>query len=166
MVACHTRRTSMSAAFRWSIAAAIAAAASLAGPPAIAAPGDPIAFAKSLYAQPELWMSIGATPDNRGKFLTAALAKWVVDTNGDFVNMLEYDPLADSQPFQLSNETFTLVGSNDSAASVKVDFKSYDNPHTVTLKLVSTGDRWVLADIDFPNRGTLIALMQMAAMCR
>jgi hypothetical protein len=155
----------MSAAFRWSIAAAMAAAASLAGPPAIAAPGDPVAFAKTLYAQPELWMSIGATPDNRGKFLTPALAKWVIDVNGDFVNMLEYDPLADSLPFQLSNETFTLVGSNDTAASVKVDFKSYDNPHTVTLKLVSSGDRWLLADIDFPNRGTLVAALQMAAMC-
>jgi hypothetical protein len=111
-------------------------------------------------------MSIGATLDNRGKFLTPALAKWVVDANGDFVNMLEYDPLADSQPFQLSNETFTLVGSNDSAASVQVDFKSYDNPHTVTLKLVSSGDHWLLADIDFPNRGTLVAALQMAAMCR
>jgi hypothetical protein len=156
----------MSAAFRWSIAAAIAAAASLAGPPAIAAPGDPVAFAKTLYAMPELWMSIGATPDNRGQFLAPALAKWIVDAHGDFVNMLEYDPLADSQPFLLSNETFTLVGGDDGGASVKVDFKSYDRPHTVTLKLVSSGGRWLLADIDFPNRGTLINALQMAAMCR
>jgi len=133
--------------------------------PALAATGDPVAFAKKLYAQPELWMSIGATPDNRGQFLTPALAKWVVDVNGDFVNMLQYDPLADSLPFQLSSETFTLVGSNDSAASVKVDFMSYDLPHTVTLKLVSSGDRWLLADIDFPTRGTLINQLQMAAMC-
>jgi hypothetical protein len=133
--------------------------------PAIAAT-DPVAFAKTLYAQPELWMSIGATADTRGKFLTPALTKWVIDANGDFVNMLDYDPLADSQPFQLSNETFTLVASDVSAASVKVDFKSYDTPHTVTLELVSSGDHWLLADIDFPSRGSLIAALAQAAMCR
>ena len=156
----------MPAAFRWSIAAAVAAATWLAGAPTIAAAGDPVAFARTLFAPPELWTSIAATPDGRGQYLTPALARWVVDVDGDFLDILNYDPLADSRPFQLSDETFTLGGVDDVGTRVKVDFKNYDRHDTVTLRLVSSGDRWLLADIDFPDGRTLVRDLQLAVMCR
>src|SRR5215216_2683886 len=136
----------MSPAFRWTIAAAMAAAVSLAGPPAIAAPADPVAFAKMLYAEPELWLSIAATSEDRGQYLTPALAKWVVNRDGEFTDLLTYDPLADARPFKLSDETFALVGTDASGTRVKVAFKNFDLPNTLTLRLVSSGDSWRLAD--------------------
>lgn len=156
----------MFSTFRLGIAAAMAAAVSLAGPPAIAAADDPVAFAKTLYALPELWMSIVATPDGRGEYLTPALARWVVDVDDNFVDYLEYDPLADSRSFQLSDEIFALAGVDAFGTRVKVDFKNHDSPHTVTLKLVRSGDHWRLADIDFPDGRTLIRDLQLAVLCR
>ena len=161
----------MSAEFRWSIATAIAAVASLAGPPAIAAPGDPVAFAKTLYAQPKLWMSIVSTPDSRAQYLTLQLTPLVgSNRTGDFKSAMPYDPLAydlvaNGGPSLLSDETFTLVGSDDDGTSVKVDFKNNGNPDTVTLELVSSDDhdRWLLADIEFPYAGeTLLKVLQPA----
>ena len=157
----------MSAALRWTIAAALAAAASLAGPPAIAAPGDPVAFVKTLYVQPNLWMSIVSTPEARSQYLTLELTPLVgSNRTGAFKGALSFDPLADSRsddrPFKLSDETFTLVGSNDDGVSVKVDFKNYDNPDSVTLQLVSSGDHWLLADIAYPAGPTLRQLLQPA----
>jgi hypothetical protein len=156
----------MFAAFRWTIAPAMAAAVWLAGPPAIAAPADPVAFAKTLYAVPELWTSIAATANDRGQYLTPALAKWVINKEGEFVDLLTYDPLADGRPFKLSDETFTLVGTDDVGTRVKVAFKNFDRPNTVTLRLVSSGDSWRLADIDFQDGRTLIKDLQKAVMCQ
>jgi hypothetical protein len=157
----------MSAAFRWSIAAVMVAAASLAGPPAMAAPGDPVAFVKTLYAQPGLWMSMVSTPEARSQYLTLELTPLVgSNRTGVFKGALAFDPLADSRsddrPFKLSDETFTLVGSDDDGTSVRVNFKNYDNPDTVTLQLVSSGDRWLLADIAYPAGPTLRQLLQPA----
>jgi len=143
----------------------MAAAVSLVGLPTIAAGGDPVAFAKTLFAPPDLWTSIAATPESRGEYLTPALIRWVVNVDGDFVDYLDYDPLADSRPFQLTDETFTLVGVDDSGARVKVDYKNYGRPHTVTLRLVGSGDHWRLADIDFPDGRTLLRDLQLAVMC-
>lgn len=156
----------MFAAFRWVIAAVMTVAASLAGPQAVAAPADPVAFAKTLYALPELWMSVVATPDGRREYLTPDLAGWFVDADGDFVDYLEYDALADSRSFRLSDETFTLVGADAFGTRVKVDFKNLDRPHTVTLRLLSSGDRWRLADIDFADGRTLVRDLQLAVLCR
>jgi hypothetical protein len=160
----------MSAAYRWSIAAsAMAAAASLVGPPAMAATGDPVAFAKTLYAQPDPWMSIASTPDSRSQYLALLLTPLVgSNRTGVFKSALAYDPLAydpvadiGEKPL-LSDETFTLVGSDDDGTSVKVDFKNHGRADKVTLKLVSSDDhdRWLLADIDFPDGQTLMKALQ------
>jgi hypothetical protein len=156
----------MSPAFRWTFAAAMVAAVSLAGPAAMAAPTDPVAFAKTLYAEPELWMSIAATSEDRGQYLTPALAKWVINRDGEFVDLLTYDPLADGRPFKLSDESFTLVGTDTYGTWVKVAFKNFDRPNTVTLLLVNSGDSWRLADIDFSDGRTLIKDLQKAVMCQ
>ena len=153
----------MSAAFRWSIAAAMAAAASLAGPPAMAAPGDPVAFVKSLYAQPDLWWSVVGTPDTRSQYLTPQLVPLVgSNRTGVFKDNLPFDPLADDRPFLLSDETFALIGSDDDGTLVKVDFKDHDRADTVTIKLVSSdsGDRWLVADIAFADGRTLLKLFK------
>ena len=156
----------MSLALRWSIAAALVTAASLAGPPAFAAPGDPVAFVKSLYAQPDLWMSVVSTPEARSKYLTLELNPLVgSNRTGVFKGALAFDPLADSRtddrPFKLSDETFKLVGSNDDGPLVEVDFKNYDHADTVTLQLISsdTGDRWLLADVAYQAGQTMRQLL-------
>jgi hypothetical protein len=156
----------MFAAFRWIIAAAMAAAVSLAGAPANAAPVDPVAFAKMLYAEPDLWMSIAATSEDRGQYLTPGLAKWVINRDGEFTDLLTYDPLADARPFKLSDQTFTLVGTDTYGTRVKVAFKNFDRPNTLTLLLISSGDSWRLADIDFQDGRTLIKDLQKAVMCQ
>ncbi|MFO1183937.1 MAG: hypothetical protein U1E56_04040 [Bauldia sp.] len=156
----------MIAAFRWVTAAAIAAAISLGGPPSIAAPDDPIAFAKTLYALPQLWMSIVTTPDGRNEYLTPALAGWVVDVDGNFVDYLEYDPLADSRSFRVSDASFALAGVDAFGTRVKVDFKNREGDHSVTLRLANSAGRWRLADIDFPDGRTLIKDLQLAVLCR
>src|SRR6187401_702862 len=141
----------MFAAFRWTIAAVMAAAVSLAGAPAVAAPTDPVSFAKMLYAEPELWMSIAATSEDRGQYLTPGLAKWVINADGEFVDLLTYDPLADGRPFKISDATFTLLGTDAFGTRVKVAFKNFDKPNTVTLKLTASGDSWRLADVDYQD---------------
>jgi hypothetical protein len=158
----------MPAAFRWSIAAAMAAAASLAGPPAIAAAGDPVAFAKALYALPNIWTSMVDTQEGRSHYLTLDLNPLVgSNRTGTFKSALAFDPLADSRsddrPYKLSDETFTLVGSDDDGTLVKVDFKNYDHPDSLTLQLVNSdsGDRWLLSDIAYASGGpTLRQLLQ------
>ena len=152
--------------FRWSIAAAVAATTWLAGSPAIGAAGDPVAFAKTLYALPELWTSMAATADGRSQYLAPALARLVIDENSDFRDYLDYDPLADSRPYLLSDETFTLAKVDEFGTWVKVDFKNNNRPDTVTLRLVSAGDRWRLADIDFPDGRTLVRDLLQASLCR
>ena len=147
--------------FRRCVAVAMLVAASLAGLPAVAASNDPVDFVKSLYDLPELWTSIITTPEGRSQYLTPELAPLVggVNRQGVFRDTLDFDPLADSQKYELSDETFTLVDGDDSAATVKVDFKNYDEPKSVTLKLVSSDDGWRVEDIDFPDGRTLLDLL-------
>jgi hypothetical protein len=152
----------MAAALRLIITTAMLAAASLlAGQPAVAASVDPVGFVKSLYALPQLWSSIIVTPEGRSQYLTPELASLVggIDRKGQFRDSLDFDPLADSRPFELSDETFTLVSSDDSGATVKVDFKNYGKPDTVTLKLVSSDDGWLVEDIAFEDGRTLLDLL-------
>lgn len=154
----------MASAFRLRIAAAMLALATLAAAPAMAAPADPVAFVKSLYALPQLWSSIIVTPEGRSQYLTPELASMVggIDRKGQFRDSLDFDPLADSRPYELSDETFTVVGSDDSGTQVKVDFKNYGKPDTITLTLVSSGDGWLVKDIAFADGRTLLDLLNYA----
>jgi hypothetical protein len=151
----------MAAAFRSIIATVMLVAASFIGQPAVAAPADPIDFVESLYALPELWSSIIVTPEGRSQYLTPKLASLVggIDRKGVFRDSLDFDPLADSRPFELSDVSYTLVDSDGSEATVKVDFKNFDKPGTVTLQLVSSGDGWLVQDIDFEDGRTLLDLL-------
>lgn len=154
----------MVSAFRLRIAAAALAVAALVGGPAIAAPAAPADFAKSLYSLPQLWSSIIVTPEGRNQYLTGELASLVggIDRKGQFRDTLDFDPLADSQQPQLSDETFTVIGTDASGALVKVDFKNGGTPNTLTLKLVSSGEGWVVADIAFQDGRTLLDLLNYA----
>jgi hypothetical protein len=150
----------MAAAFRLIIATLMLVAASFTQP-AVAASLEPVAFVKSLYQLPELWTSIIVTPEGRSQYLTPKLASLVggIDRKGNFRDSLDFDPLADSRPYELSDETFTLVGTDGDGATVKVDFKNFGEPGTVTLKLVSSGDSWLVSDIDFSDGRTLLDLL-------
>jgi hypothetical protein len=138
-----------------------AIAASSADQPAIGASGDPVAFAKALYELPELWHSIIITPEGRSQYLTPELASMVggIDRKGVFRDSLDFDPLANSPTYDLASDTFQLLASDESAATVKVDFTNFGNPDTVTLTLVNSENGWLVSDIDFEDGRTLLGLL-------
>jgi hypothetical protein len=126
-------------------AATVAAAAAL---PALAQADDALAFVRSLYKLKALWSDVEA---NRLQYLTPDFAA-LIDENDKYSSELDYavdyDPLVQAQDWDvLKNFKLTLESASAAKATVKASFVNLDQPTTVRLDLVKTGDGWRVADL-------------------
>jgi hypothetical protein len=135
---------------------AAATAAVLLAVAARADPGDPAAFARDLYALPNLWADVTADVESREKYLAPALAALVV-ANGEVeeFNRLDYDPLTDNQDFELTDLEILVVEADGNRASVQVDFRNFGEAVSLTLELEASGDTWRLANIRYDAERSL-----------
>jgi hypothetical protein len=144
-------------AFRIATTAVAAAVLFVAATPAGAAPRDPAAFARELYALPNLWADVTADDEAREKYLAPSLAALVAanDAVAEEVNRLDYDPLTDSQDFEITDLRFSVIESSESKASVQVDFRNFGEAVSLTLELEANGDAWRLANIRYDAERSL-----------
>lgn len=128
-------------------AAAIAAVAALPG--SAFAADDPIAFAKTLYALPNLWSDVtenAAAIDkyldkNLGALITANYAK----TNEEAA--LDYDPLVQAQDYEDIKATFAIDKQTDTTATVNATVDNFGEVSVIVLDLTHTPKGWRLSDI-------------------
>ena len=139
------------------VATACAAAFSvLIAASAVAAPGDPAAFARELYSLPNLWGDLSADEISRERYLTPRLAALVAANNEiDEVNRIDYDPLTDSQEFEITDLEATTIEANDRNATVRVEFRNFGDAQTITLKLELVDGDWRLANILYDDERSL-----------
>lgn len=121
---------------------------------AFAAPGDPADFVRQLYALPNLWADVTADEASETKYLTPHLIDLVKANNAlDEVDRLDYDPLADSQDFEITEVQATVTEANDRTATVDVSFHNLGDEMSMTLDLEVVDGTWHLANIHYdPER--------------
>jgi len=123
---------------------------------AVAAPGDPAAFARELYSLPNLWGDLSADEVSRERYLTPRLAALVAANNEiDEVNRIDYDPLTDSQDFEISDLEATTIEADDRSATVRVEFRNFGDAQTATLALELVDGSWRLANILYDDERSL-----------
>jgi hypothetical protein len=114
------------------------------------APDPAIEFAKSLYALKAKWGDIAETDAARAKYLTPDFAA-AIKENGKYAEDLEYavdyDPLTQSQDWDLKKLQFKVDAETADRASVKVTFTNFDRNETVRLMLAKLPEGWRLADL-------------------
>ncbi len=125
-----------------------------------AAGNDPVAFARELYALPELWGD--ATKDDAAidRYLAPDLAKLVRENYAktDFESALDYDPLIQAQEAEDDlKPKFKLANRGASEATVKVAFDNFEEHTELALDLLMTGKGWRLADLH-PSDGSSLIL--------
>ncbi len=123
---------------------------------ASAAPGDPADFAREIYALPNHWADMTVDDESREKYLAPSLAA-LVATNDQVeeFNRLDYDPLTDSQDFEITDLQFSVVEASGNKASVQVDFRNFGEAVSMTLELEANGDAWRLANIRYDAERSL-----------
>lgn len=121
-----------------------------------AGPGDPAAFVRTLYALPNLWADVTADEESRERYLAPSLAALVAANDGaDEFNRLDYDPLTDSQDFEIADLAISTVEASGNRASVQVDFRNFGEAVSLTLELEASGDAWRLANIRYDAERSL-----------
>lgn len=143
-------------AFRIASAAAAVAVILLGTAIVSAAPGDPAAFARELYSLPNHWADMTADDESRERYLAPPLAELVAaNAEVEEFNRLDYDPLTDSQDFEITDLEFSVVEAGDNRASVQVDFRNFGEAVSLTLELEAGGDAWRLANIRYDAERSL-----------
>jgi len=123
---------------------------------AFAAPGDPAAFARELYALPNLWADVTADDASQAKYLTPQLIELVKANNQlDEADRLDYDPLADSQDFEITDMQATVTQSDDRKATVAVTLHNLGDEMSMTLDLEVVSGTWHLANIHYDEERSL-----------
>lgn len=123
---------------------------------AFAAPGDPAEFVRNLYALPNLWADVTADDASEAKYLTPSLIQLVKANDAlDEVDRLDYDPLADSQDFEIKDVNATVSAATDKTASVDVSFRNLGDDLTMTLDLEVVDGTWHLANIRYDDERSL-----------
>ncbi len=123
---------------------------------AFAAQGDPATFARELYALPNLWSDVTADDASEAKYLTAHLIELVKANDAlDEVDRLDYDPLADSQDFEITDVQTTVAEADDQKASVDVSFHNLGDEISLTLDLEVVNGTWHLANIRYDQERSL-----------
>lgn len=124
--------------------------------PALAAPGDPAAFVRQLYALPNLWSDVTADDASEAKYLTPHLIELVKANNQlDEADRLDYDPLADAQDFEITDVQPTVTASDDKTATVDLKFHNLGDELSMTLELEVVDGTWHLANIHYDEERSL-----------
>lgn len=141
------------------IAAASALTALLALPRWAFAEDDATAFAKSLYALPNLWGDATADATAIAKYLDADLGALVAANyaKDDPESALDYDPLIQAQDFEDIKTSFEVEQQSDTRAVVIATIENFGETTKVTLDMNKTADGWRLADIVNSEGGSLLA---------
>ncbi|HZP20681.1 MAG TPA: hypothetical protein VFB16_10800 [Bauldia sp.] len=142
MAICITRRAAVAAAFGGLLLATM---------PSLAADDPAIAFAKSLYALHNKWGDVVASDAAMAQYLTAEFAAVVKENasySSDLDYAVDYDPLTQSQDWDLKGLKFAAPKSGDLMTNtVVVTFSNSGRKETVRLSLLKTAAGWRLADL-------------------
>jgi hypothetical protein len=118
--------------------------------------GDPAAFAQELYALPNHWADVTADNESREKYLAPSLAELVAKNDkAEEFNRIDYDPLTDSQDYEITDLQFSVVEQSATKASVQVDFRNFGEAMSLTLELEANGNAWRLANIRYDAERSL-----------
>lgn len=141
------------------IATASAAAMVMALPRWAFAEDDAAAFAKSLYALPNLWGDATTDAAAIAKYLDADLGALVTANyaKDDPESTLDYDPLIQAQDFEDIKTSFEVEQQSDTRAVVIATIENFGETTKVTLDMNKTADGWCLSDIVNSEGGSLLA---------
>jgi hypothetical protein len=131
------------------VTAASAVAIVLALPGWAYAEDDAVAFAKSLYALPNLWGDVTADEEAIGKYLDQNLGALITENydKTDFEAALDYDPLIQAQDYEDLKTTFVITSQTDATAVVNATVNDAGEDTLVILDLTKTADGWRLSNI-------------------
>jgi hypothetical protein len=141
------------------MALAIAAAAFALVPPSSGAEATPLTFLATIYQHYQGKDAKGI--DIFGKtalqryFEPSLVALMAADEQtaakrGD-VPELDGDPFIDAQDWEITQLKIATQMDGTDKASAKVSFKNFDEPHSVTVRLVRLPIGWRIADIIWPE---------------
>lgn len=128
-------------------------------PAAWAGDPGPIEFAKTLYAQENLWTDVTADDETMKLYLDPSLAKLVTENYAKegVESALDYDPLIQAQDWDELKTAFTVDSENAKAAVVTVAIENFGERTTVTLDLAMTPAGWRVSDILGGEGASLVA---------
>ena len=131
------------------VASASAVALVLALPRWAFAEDDAIAFARSLYALPNLWGDVTADDAAIDKYLNKTLGALITANYAktDFDSALDYDPLIQAQDFEDIKATFSVESETGTTAVIDAAVNNAGEDSVVVLDLTRTPAGWRLANI-------------------
>jgi len=131
------------------VASASAVALVLAFPRWAFAADDAIAFAKSLYALPNLWGDVTTDAAAIDKYLDKNLGDLITENYAktDFDSALDYDPLVQAQDYEDIKATFTIETQTATTAVVDAAIDNFGEASVVVLDLTKTPAGWRLSNI-------------------